>query len=226
MKYIFIGQGGLLIESGETKIMIDPYLSDYVKSVNPKNYRRVPVDESLFDIEPDFLLFTHNHIDHYDPETAPRFLSKERMMTVLAPTSVWNEARKCGGSHNYVAFDRGSEWTEKGIRFRAVKAVHSDAYAIGFVIEELSCGETVYVSGDTLYNNEILRELPEGLFAAFLPINGVGNNMNIEDAKRFGRETGAKWIVPVHFGMFDESDGSGFDLPNAKIPEIYKEIKF
>ncbi len=226
MKYTFIGQAGLLIETDRVKIMIDPYLSDYVKSVNPKNYRRIPVDKTLFDIEPDFLLFTHNHIDHYDPETAPRFLSKERAITVLAPTSAWNEARKCGGGHNYVAFDRGSEWTEKGIRFRAVKAVHSDSYAIGFVIEEMSSGEKAYISGDTLYNREIFNDLPKNIFVAFVPINGVGNNMNVEDAKRFGTETGAKWVVPVHFGMFDEINPKEFNLLNAVIPKIYKEIEF
>ncbi len=226
MKYTFIGQAGLIIESKQAKIMIDPYLSDYVRTVNPKNYRRVPVMESLFYTTPDLLLFTHNHIDHYDPETAPRFLAKDTPITVLCPTSVWHEARKCGGEHNYVALDRGSEWTEKGIRIKAVRAVHSDPYAVGFVIEELESGECAYVAGDTLYNREILIDLPEKLYVAFLPINGVGNNMNPTDAMRLGRECGAEYVVPVHFGMFDSLDPTVFSLPNAVVPEIYKEIKF
>ncbi len=226
MKYTYIGQAGLLIESTDVKIIIDPYLSNYVEKVEPKNYRRKPVDESFFDVRADFFLFTHNHIDHYDPETAPRFLAQRKRATVLSPTSVWREARRCAGDHNYVAFDRGSEWTEKGLCFKAVRAVHSDPYAIGFVITELKSGECIYVSGDTLYNRDILSDLPEGLFAAFLPINGVGNNMNATDAMRFGEECKAKWTVPVHFGMFDEIDPAAFSLPNAVIPEIYKEIIF
>ena len=59
----------------------------------------------------------------------------------------------------------------------------------------------------------------------FLPINGVGNNMNMIDAARLANESGARTAVPIHFGMFDELDPSGFDHPNVVIPEIYKEVK-
>ena len=50
MKITWLGQAGLLFETDDLKVMIDPYLSDCVKKVNPKNYRRVPVDESLLSI--------------------------------------------------------------------------------------------------------------------------------------------------------------------------------
>lgn len=225
MKYTFLGQAGIFIESGEVKVIVDPYLSDSVCKVNPKNYRRCPIDKSYFDIEPDLLLITHNHLDHYDPESAPVFLAKEKPITVLGPTSVWNEARKNGGCHNYVEFNAGTEWTEKGLRFTAVKAIHSDPFAIGFVIEELASGEKAYLTGDTLYSRTLLDNLPSGLDVIFLPINGVGNNMNMTDAARLAKDSGARVAVPIHFGMFDELDPSGFDLQNAVIPEIYKEVK-
>jgi L-ascorbate metabolism protein UlaG (beta-lactamase superfamily) len=73
MKVTWIGQAGLLIEMNGLQIMVDPYLSDCVEKVNPASYRRKPVDTALFDVEPDVMLFTHDHIDHYDPETAPHF---------------------------------------------------------------------------------------------------------------------------------------------------------
>ena len=41
MKIIWLGQAGLLFIKDDFKIMIDPYLSDSVKKINPKNYRRV-----------------------------------------------------------------------------------------------------------------------------------------------------------------------------------------
>ena len=64
MKITWLGQAGLLFEQNGIKIMIDPYLSDSVEKINPKNYRRVAVKESLFDIKPDIMIFTHNHLDH------------------------------------------------------------------------------------------------------------------------------------------------------------------
>ena len=69
MKITWLGQAGLLFESDEIRIMIDPYLSDSVRKIEPKKFRRVPVPEELFKIEPDIMIFTHNHLDHYDPET-------------------------------------------------------------------------------------------------------------------------------------------------------------
>ena len=223
MKLTWLGQAGIYLEIDGLSVMVDPYLSDSVKKVNPLNWRRVPVKEDLFDITPDVLLFTHDHLDHYDPETAPRFLEKEQKMVVLAPGTCWTKARASGGSHNYVLFDIGTEWTEKGVHFRAVKATHSDANAIGVVIT--GEGKCIYITGDTLYNKQILQQLPENIDLICLPINGVGNNMNAYDAQRFAVDCGAKQAMPIHWGMFDEMDPGVFTFENTIVPEIYKEIE-
>lgn len=219
MKITWLGQAGLLFETKDKKIMIDPYLSDSVERINPKNYRRVPVEDSLFDIKPDIMIFTHNHLDHYDPETVNRFITAETDVLVLSPKSVWDEVRKIGGGNNYVLFNRHTRWTEGNIEFYAVKAEHSDTTPIGVIIND---GEKkYYVTGDTLYNEEIFGDLPRDIYAVFLPVNGVGNNMNMEDARVFAKRTGAEKAVPLHFGMFDELKPEGFEI----VPEIYKEIK-
>lgn len=80
--------------------------------------------------------------------------------------------------------------------------------------------QKLYITGDTLYNKKIFDDLPDDIYAVFLPINGVGNNMNIIDAKNFAKKTGAKWTVPVHFGMFDDIDPGDFNLENAIIPKL------
>lgn len=221
MKITWLGQAGLLLEKGDYKIMIDPYFSDSVAKVNPKNYRRVPMREEFWEVKPNVLIFTHNHLDHYDPATAEKLLSGGNML-VLAPGSVWGEVRKLGGDHNYVLFNRHTSWTENGIQFAAVKAEHSDPTPIGVIIDD---GEkTYYITGDTLYNEEIFGDVPEDIDVVFLPINGAGNNMNKEDAARFAKRIGAKKVVPIHFGMFDELTAEDFSCENKVIPEIYKEI--
>lgn len=224
MKIIFLGQAGLLFEKDGFKIMIDPYLSNSVEKINPKNYRRVAVNESFFDIKPDVMIFTHNHLDHYDPETVERFITTDSNITVLAPKSVWDEVRKIGGNNNYVLFNRHTSWTENGIKFTAVKAEHSDITPIGVIIDD---GEKkYYITGDTLYNDEIFEDIPEDIYALFLPVNGVGNNMNMTDASRFAKRVNAQKTVPIHIGMFDELTTEEFDCENKVIAEIYKEIKF
>ena len=119
-------------------------------------------------------------------------------------------------------FNRHTEWTEYGFRFTAVTAEHSDVYAIGVVIENLEEKKTYYIAGDTLYNREIFKELPENIDVVFLPVNGVGNNMNSCDAERFANRCGARVAVPYHIGMFDELSADVFKAENKIVLEIYK----
>ncbi|MBQ7301672.1 MAG: MBL fold metallo-hydrolase [Clostridia bacterium] len=91
MKVIWLGQAGLYLESAAVRVMIDPYLSDsvYEASNDPALHRRVPVPAWVWELIPDVLIFTHEHLDHYDPETAHRFFaSAKKPLTVLSPPSV------------------------------------------------------------------------------------------------------------------------------------------
>ena len=141
----------------------------------------------------------------------------------LAPFSVYEKMKGYGREPRVVLFDAFTEWTEADVRFKAVPAVHSDAHAIGVIIEELKSGKTYYVAGDTLYNGKVLDALPKHIDVAFLPINGVGNNMNACDAKRFFEACGAKTAIPYHYGMFDEIDPAVLDLPCVTVLEEHKK---
>ena len=223
MKIIWLGQAGLLFIKNGFKIMIDPYLSDSVEKINPASFRRQAVDEALFEIKPDVMIFTHNHLDHYDPETVCRFISADTNIVALSPASVWQEVRKIGGGNNYIQFNIHTVWTENGIKFTAVKAEHSDISAIGVIIDDGD--KKYYVTGDTLYNEEIFGDIPNDIYAVFLPVNGVGNNMNMTDAARFAKRINAERTVPMHIGMFDEITADEFDCENKIIANIYEEIK-
>lgn len=222
MKIKWLGQAGLLFEDGESIVLVDPYLSNACFKRNPRSFRRIPVDESCLRLSPDVIVLTHDHLDHTDEETLSHYLLPHTAVTVLASKNAWEKARAFGGGNNYVLFTDGSVWTHKGIRFTAVKAYHSDAEAIGVMIDDGS--KKYYVTGDTLYNEKIFGKIPPGIDTVFLPINGTGNNMNAEDALRFARRIGAKNAVPLHFGMFDDIDPQIFRAENAVIPKPYAEI--
>ncbi len=212
-----------MFECNGKRLIVDPYLSNSVEKINPNNYRRQPIDDRFLRTKPNVLIFTHNHLDHYDEETVKAYLGEGSNTLVLSPNSVWQEVRRFGGKNNYVQFNRGTVWSEGEFVFYAVKAEHSDREAIGVII---SCaGKNYYVTGDTLYNEEIFADLPAEIDVVFLPINGVGNNMNVVDAKKFAERIKANKVVPLHFGLFDEMTGNELDLPNKIIPQIYKEIE-
>ncbi len=229
MKITWLGQAGFLFETDGKKIVIDPYLSDFVKTVEPANARRVPVDERFLAIKPDIILITHNHLDHLDKETLKYYLTADAELLVLCPNGGWQELRKTYAATaqkcNFVLFNVGTEWSAGNVRFRAVKAEHSDPCAIGILLS--AEGKTYYITGDTLYNEAVLASLPEEeLYAVMLPCNGRGNNMNMIDAARFAARTGAKYAVPVHIGLFDSLTNDEFVHPNKITPVIYEEIVF
>ena len=224
MKITWLGQAGLLFETENKKIIVDPYLSVNVKNVEPKNYRRVPVDERFLKISPDVIVITHNHLDHLDKETLKYYLTDDANCLVLAPNGGWQEIRKFGGNSNYVLFNNGTTWTEGNITFTAVKAEHSDPYAIGVIIQ--AEGKNYYITGDTLYNEQVFESLPGvELEAVFLPVNGVGNNMNMADATKFAKRVNAKYTVPFHIGMFDDLTAKDFECEHKVVPKIFGMIR-
>ena len=220
MKVTWLGQAGLLFEYNEIKILIDPYLSDSCRKVNPKSVRKILIDERFLNITPDVLILTHKHLDHTDPETLNHYLGKDGNITVLASKGAWDIARNFGGNHNYVMFNYQTEFTTCDICFKAVYAEHSDENAIGVIFE---CdGQIYYITGDTLYNERIFADLPPMIDVIFLPVNGKGNNLNFEDAKRFAKRCGAKKVVPLHWGMFDEFISDDFVFENFVALKPYK----
>jgi len=223
MKVTWLGQAGLLFETGGKKILVDPYLSDSVEKIEPHNKRRVAVDEKYLNITPDIILLTHDHLDHTDPETLAHYLTEDSSVLVLASYNAWQKARKLGGlKNNYTMFDRKTRWTEGDLVFEAVYAAHSDLHAVGIVM--YAEGKTWYITGDTLYNEQVFADLPERIDYVFLPVNGRGNNMNMTDGKAFCQRIGAR-AIPLHCGLFDDLDLRDFPYENKIIPEFFKEIK-
>ena len=228
MKVTWLTQAGLLFENDNVKVMVDPYFSDSVGKLNEKKHRRIPVCEKYFDITPDVLIITHDHLDHLDPETLSKILGEaKKPITVLAPAAAYNKLIAFGGEHNYVRLNPPSVWSEKGVTFYSVHAEHSDRTAAGFILDDGK--KTYYVSGDTLYNydviDDVLELVEDGVDYAFLPINGKGNNMNAKDAADFAYELSAAHAVPIHWGLFDSIDPADFDFEDSIVLTPYEAVE-
>ena len=228
MKVTWLTQAGLLLENSKIKIMVDPYLSDALGEKCAKMTRRVPADESFLDANPDVILITHEHIDHLDEITLGKIFERaNKEILVLAAESAYKKLLAMESGHNVVLLAPHSVWSEKGVTFYSVRAEHSDRSAVGFIIDDGT--QTFYVSGDTLYNYEVIDDVldlaPDGVDFAFLPINGKGNNMNARDAADFAYEIGAKCAIPIHYGLVDDLTPAEFDFDDKIILEPYKEIK-
>ena len=231
MKLLWLGQSGLLFDFDGLKVMIDPYLTDSLAEQGKEFTRKTKINKKLFGAKPDIIILTTGHLDHADDGSIERLLKhmgRKKRATILSCESVYDyitTVPKMSGA-NHIMLEKYSEWTVGYINIQAVPAKTDDKTAFGVVITDFASGKKYYIAGDTLYNKQVIDNLPSDIYAAFLPINGEFGSMNVTDAKRFAEKIQARFCVPVHFGMFDKIKPSTFDVSNAIIPKPYKIINF
>lgn len=208
MKITFTGVTGLLVETDNTKIMIDPYLTDSLYEKIGDDFKRmVPVRESFLNIHPDIILLSHMHGDHTDIQSLSALLDTDKTIQVLAAANAWKKVRgEITREHNYITAYPNIEWTQKDVKISVIPAIHSDESAVGFIIQAEN--KAIYFTGDTLYSESITKSINIPIDIAFVVMNGKGNNMNSTDAVRFVKKVGAKLAVPVHWGMFEKFSAS------------------
>ena len=217
MKYQWLGQNGLVIYTENKTILVDPYLTDVCSTK-----RKFPAPEEIYDIEPDIIICTHDHLDHTEKGSLEPFLKREnKKIEVISPFNAYTLMRSWGYlQHNYLLFAPHTIWTSGDVKITGVRAFHSDLTALGFIIE--AEGKKIYISGDTLYNTDILEDLPKDIYAMFVCVNGLGNNMNATDAAEFAKRVNPVKAFPVHWGLFDNLTPDIFKYEKAEYPEFFK----
>lgn len=228
MQVTWLTHAGLIFKNERITVLVDPYLSDSLSERSEKYRRRIPVDESFFDVAPDVILITHSHPDHLDRATLDRFLCRaDKEVTVLAGGGAYDKLVQMGYPHNIVLLSPHSVWSEGGVTFYSVKAEHGREDAVGFILDDAE--KTYYISGDTVYNFDVIDDcldlVEDGVDYAFLPIGGKGNGMNAKDAADFAYEIGAKCAVPIHYGLFDSVDPDDFDFDDRMILAPYESVE-
>lgn len=230
MKVMWIGHGGLLFVSGKHKIIIDPYLSDSLRTQNKQLRRRTRVKRKLFRIKPDAIVLTSAHPDRSDFKTIKKYASKWGKYT---PTILCceNSFKTISSSwvlkkSNPIMFEKGLEWSLGDMTIVGVSAKTDDRSAFGVIITDNEDGKKYYVASNTLYSEELISELPDDIFCAFLPISGSFGSMNAIDAARFAKKLNAQYNVPVQYGMFDKLKADQFIVGGRVVPKIYKIIDF
>ena len=217
-----LGQSGCSIDFPGAKVYTDPYLSDSVRDLDAQDLERqlpIPVlPEEIRDA--DWVLITHDHIDHCDPHTVPKLAKASPQARFIAPEPALNRLRSWGVESSQISL-ADENWREltSEIRLRCVPAAHPEIKrdssgrltCVGYLIEY--AGKRIYIAGDTSFNQDLLPPLLRDgeIHTAFLPVNennfflnrrGIIGNMSVREAFCFAEEIGAKQVVPVHWDMF------------------------
>lgn len=240
----YFGQEGFLFEYKNTKIVIDPYLTDYVDKnccqyVKWKRKYAPPIKPEQLDFV-DYVLLTHAHYDHADPWTIKGILSANDKAKFIVPAPEKNLFLSYGIPEKRIILAKtGMNITCGDILVKAVPAAHEefhqdkngDYQEVGYIA---SFGDIqIYHAGDTLVYDG-LEELIRKSDIAFIPINGrdyyrnkvdILGNPTPEEAVRLAKNAEIKMIIPMHHDLY-EVNGEKNSRFVEVLDEIYPEARF
>ena len=207
MKVTWIGQSGYIFESNGYRLVIDPYLSDVVERRQGLT-RLSPAPLTPEALRPDAVFITHNHLDHFDPETVPAIHWAFTDCQLAGPQSVMYQARTLGIREEVlVPMPLGSGKVLGPFTLTTTFAYHSDPFAVGLLLGVAD--ELVYISGDTEWWPELAgavqRLAGRTINAVFIVINGRLGNMTTPEAVNVVREIRPRVAFPMHYGTFAEN---------------------
>lgn len=216
------GQAGFVIRAEGTRLGIDLYLSDRADRLFPG-----VAPESLAPL--DAVLATHEHKDHLDLPSWPRFASSSPGARFVVPAPLVDATAQAVPIGRVVGALVDHEFQVGAARVIPVPARHGqhvvDAYTFG---TELSGGlyrylgyvitlggVRVYHSGDTIrYDGMAARLRTLAVDVALLPINGrtperealdLVGNLGYAEAADLAAEAGIPILVPMHFDLFERN---------------------
>jgi L-ascorbate 6-phosphate lactonase len=222
----WLGQAGFILRTADATALIDPFLAPY----DGREYESGLAAGDAHDV--DVVLCTHEHVDHFDADSAPAIAAASPGAVFVVPTPIVDMVTESGvAPDRVVGVQPGDPMDLGGLSIRAVPAMHGvtmdDAYGFG---EELSdgairflgyvidaAGVRLYHAGDTIHYpgmEDTLREL--AIDVAMLPINGrdpareargIVGNLSEREAAWLAREIGAGTIVPMHYDLFARNRG-------------------
>lgn len=222
----WLGQAGFILRAGGTTALLDPFLAPhegrlYETSLPPAEAAGV-----------DVVLCTHEHIDHFDRESAPAIAAASPQGVFVVPTPIVDMVTEAGIKPDRVIGVQPEETVDvAGLTIRPVPARHgvtmADAYGFG---EELSGGLIrflgyvveveglrVYHAGDTIHYEGMETKLREmAIDVGMLPINGrdpereaqdIVGNLSEREAAWLAHEAGFDLLIPMHYDMFARNRG-------------------
>lgn len=225
----WLGQASIVLRGVGTTVYVDPFLSEYPDRLVPPPF--APAMAPLAD----YVLCTHEHVDHFDPQTLPDLAQASPHALFVVPLPIVEQARALGISSERILGTQPGEVVHLGaITLFSVPACHGlkappATYDFGFVEREGKnlyrylgymleiAGVRIYHAGDTVIYDGLVERLRElDIDIAFLPINGrnyfreqrdILGNMDEREAADLAAAAGVKLLVPIHYEMFAANQG-------------------
>ncbi len=220
----YLGQEGFYIRTPHCRLLVDPYLTDYVDVHHPGAgwERKYPTPVKPEEIAPyvDYVFCTHDHDDHTDPWTVAALAGANPTLRFVVSRAFADKLPVYGVPETRVIpVDSGVPLHLPGIVVTGIPAAHEQLHPVGegyaelgfrFVLSTEEEDVVLYHAGDCCPF--------EGLSAAIgradvmlLPVNGrdwyrtsrgILGNMHAAEAVQLAQDCGADMIIPMHYDLY------------------------
>jgi L-ascorbate 6-phosphate lactonase len=225
----WLGQASIVLRAASTTVYVDPFFSRHPDRLVPPPFAPAMAPPA------DYVLCTHEHIDHFDPQTLAGLAQASPRALFVVPLPLVEQARALGIRPERVLGTQPGEVVHLGaITLFSVPACHGlkappatydfdfvehegkNLYRyLGYILE--MAGVHIYHAGDTVIYDGLVERLRElEIDIAFLPINGrsyfreqrdIVGNMDEREAADLAAAAGVKLLVPIHYEMFAANQG-------------------
>jgi len=210
----WLGHAGFAMRFANITFYIDPCLS-----TPPGRTRLAPAPLDPAEIRhADMVFATHAHAGHLDAPSIAKILEGSKSAKLALPKTAAEHARAAG-----IPYERMTT-TDSGLRIEYFKenlygrvyTVPSAHPQLDYTVEGgypylgylIRFGRwTVYHAGDCASYSDLAQRLkPFNVNVALLPL-GEGN-FTPSEAAQLAIDIGAEWVVPMHYGTFQEPGGA------------------
>ena len=204
MDITFIGHSAFTISSGDTEILIDPFITG-----NPK------ATISAGDVSPTHILLSHGHGDHFGDVVD---IAKRTGATVVAATEIADELQSKHELSNVLDPNLGGTVTFDWGWVKMTPAWHTSTTPEGTACTPMGLlisleGKVIYFTGDTcLFSDmQLVARRGDGVDIAILPIGGH-YTMDRIDAVTAVEFISPTTVIPCHYDTFPpvETDAEAF----------------
>ena len=234
-----LGHSTVFLNFLGVRILTDPVFSERVGPgippfiLGPKRYV-APALEAREVPDPDVLVLSHAHFDHFDVWSLRKFSRKTPVVTARAT----RDLLRCHGFKHIHELDWGQSVTLETrhgpVRFTGVEVAHWGARMMrdeyrgynGYLMERGN--RAVCFAGDTAYTPafERLHDPARPIDLMLMPIGAydpwIRAHCSPEQAATMARAAGARYFVPIHHETFKLS-AEAMDEPAARLRAAFAE---
>lgn len=198
------------------------------------------------EVQADYILFTHLHLDHFDKSIIEKCLKKDGKLIVYS--GLEQLVRKYTENVEMIVLNLNETFTENNITFKPVYAMDGvGEIQSSWIVEDQDT--KIFHGGDTIWHNQFWKIGKENqhIDYAFLPVNGVVVNfevigleyspvpasLNLKEAFAAAHLLHARKLVPIHYGLFAHEkyyvpqlfDDKGLKETSAEVEQAYFILK-